>query len=134
MHSEQGGLTFPDLLFVRRTLFCALQERDGVALLLPFLGVSSLDFGPLLRGWPFFLSRAGRRAPFEEPPRRGLSRLAGRSQGCHSTDCFTLLPYSAAMRGAGSRPTAAATAETIAVRLSVSLAKSAVRARLDSFM
>ena len=48
---------FP-LLFVRRTVVCASQERDGVAVLLPFLGVSSLDFGPLLMGRPFFLAAA----------------------------------------------------------------------------
>ena len=37
---------------------CALRDGDGVALPLPFLGVSSLDFGPLLREWPFlFLGR-----------------------------------------------------------------------------
>ena len=34
-----------------------MRHGDGVAGLQPFLGVSSLDFGPLLRGWPFFLGR-----------------------------------------------------------------------------
>ncbi|MEL6061778.1 MULTISPECIES: hypothetical protein [unclassified Methylobacterium] len=38
---------------------CALRDGDGVALPLPFLGVSSLDFGPLLREWPFLFSDRG---------------------------------------------------------------------------
>jgi hypothetical protein len=35
-------------------LDCAVQHGDGVAVLLPFLGVSSLNFGPLSRA-AFFL-------------------------------------------------------------------------------
>ena len=40
-----------------RGVFCAVQHGDGVAVLLPFLGVSSLNFGPLARA-AFFLARA----------------------------------------------------------------------------
>ena len=39
---------------------CAVRDRDGVAVPQPFLGVSSLDFGPLLREWPFFCPVAPR--------------------------------------------------------------------------
>jgi hypothetical protein len=46
-------LSFP-LRFVRRDAICALRDRDGVAVPQPFLGVSSLDFGPSF-GAAFFL-------------------------------------------------------------------------------
>src|ERR1700710_2420162 len=42
---------------------CAARESDGVALPQPFLGVSSLDFGPLLREWPFLLPVPCQAAP-----------------------------------------------------------------------
>jgi hypothetical protein len=32
-----------------------MHHRDGVAVMLALMGVSSLDFGPLLREWPFLL-------------------------------------------------------------------------------
>jgi hypothetical protein len=34
----------------RHELYCAVRYGDGVALSLPFLGVSSLNFGPLSSG------------------------------------------------------------------------------------
>src|SRR3954463_12955342 len=44
------------LRFVRRILIIAVRYGDGVAVSLPFLGVSSLNFGPLATA-AFFLVR-----------------------------------------------------------------------------
>ena len=59
---------------MRRTLVCALRDRDGVAVSQPFLGVSSLDFGPLLREWPFFLREVPR--TYSAAIRRGVVSAA----------------------------------------------------------
>jgi hypothetical protein len=52
VHEKEGAAP---LLFVQCDVNVALRYRDGVAVSLPFLGVSSLNFGPLATA-AFFLA------------------------------------------------------------------------------
>ena len=109
--ARRGGLgralpLFGGLLCAAHHIISELRDRDGVAVPQPFLGVSSLDFGPLLREWPFFV------------PDRSSSRAG----------------YSAAIRRGVRLPTSDAAAATTARRASVRPANPVVSARLASFM
>jgi hypothetical protein len=72
-----------DLRFVRRTVYVALRYGDFVAVSLPFLGVSSLNFGPLATAAFFIRSFRSRTiAPVErggnrsEPNRKPINAAA----------------------------------------------------------
>jgi len=54
MQKTHGRIGQHPLRFVRRILIIAVRYGDGVAVSLPFLGVSSLNFGPLATA-AFFL-------------------------------------------------------------------------------
>ncbi len=94
----------------------------GVACRMPFLGVSSLNFGPLATA-AFFLARTGE-APIGRLFRRGPRSLQGRPEG-----------YSAAIRrGLRSPPISWVTVANTSRNSRVSSAKPAPLAMLRSSM